>query len=140
MQIRHQITKKRKMNEVWATEYSSDHEIPHSKLPQCDKIIGITFASSGAALPPPSGEALPPPSGDAEDEMMANSISVADSRDNCSPASASASESFHAMWGTLYTSAVLLWKPAFFLDVINLNLNLNLNLYSTHEDARPALK
>ena len=32
------------MDEICATKYGSHYEIPHSQLPQCYKIIGITFA------------------------------------------------------------------------------------------------
>ena len=32
------------MDKICATKYSSGHEVHHSKLLQCDKIIGITFA------------------------------------------------------------------------------------------------
>ena len=37
-------TKKKKMDKIWRTKYDYDYEIPYSKLPQCDQIIGITFA------------------------------------------------------------------------------------------------
>ena len=60
MQIWHQITlaKKKKMDEIELTKNSSGYEIPYSKLPQCDMIIGIAFAYRNSLLSLPKNLSL----------------------------------------------------------------------------------